>query len=170
MKLARTLRFDASDLNVFPKTAAEGEWAVVGSFVFAGRQPQEVTGKDKQAFANGFVGLPSFGFSTFVSISSADEQIVSQLTEQLAGFFTDEMGAPSQEVARKAATEELGFMAELCAEYEVGSLLALRREWTEDGFKEAFSHIEKAESCAEQQIWTIIEDEDTAEYPLENER
>ncbi|MGB1356400.1 MAG: DUF6505 family protein, partial [Candidatus Puniceispirillaceae bacterium] len=30
MKLARTIRFDPSDLNVFPAAAEEGEWALVG--------------------------------------------------------------------------------------------------------------------------------------------
>ena len=35
MKLARTIRFDPSDLNVFPLAADEGEWALVGTFCFA---------------------------------------------------------------------------------------------------------------------------------------
>ena len=35
MKLARTIRFDPSDLNVFPVAAEEGEWALVGTFCFA---------------------------------------------------------------------------------------------------------------------------------------
>ena len=36
MKLARTIRFDRSDINVFPIAADEGEWALVGTFCFAG--------------------------------------------------------------------------------------------------------------------------------------
>ena len=32
MKLARTIRFDASDEHVFAHAADEGEWAISGSF------------------------------------------------------------------------------------------------------------------------------------------
>ena len=35
MKLAKTIRFDPSDLNIFPLAADEGEWALVGTFCFA---------------------------------------------------------------------------------------------------------------------------------------
>ena len=45
MKLARTIRFDASDLNVFPHVAEEGEWALPGSFVFSAMQADQITGK-----------------------------------------------------------------------------------------------------------------------------
>ena len=43
MKLARTIRFDPSDLNVFPVAAEEGEWALVGTFCFADVTPEGVT-------------------------------------------------------------------------------------------------------------------------------
>ena len=64
MKLARVIRFDRSDLNIFPQAADEGEWAITGSFSFADLKEDEITGKIKQAFANGFMGVPSFGYST----------------------------------------------------------------------------------------------------------
>ena len=34
MKFARTIRFDKSDLNIFPLASEEGELAVVGTFSF----------------------------------------------------------------------------------------------------------------------------------------
>ena len=34
MKFARTIRFDKSDLNIFPRASEEGELAVVGTFSF----------------------------------------------------------------------------------------------------------------------------------------
>ena len=34
MKFAKTIRFDKSDLNIFPTIAQEGELAVVGTFTF----------------------------------------------------------------------------------------------------------------------------------------
>ena len=71
MKLARTIRFDSSDLNIFDSTAEEGEWAISGSFMFAGISEDALVGKTRQAFANGFLGLSSFGFSTLVTVASA---------------------------------------------------------------------------------------------------
>ncbi|MGB0584050.1 MAG: DUF6505 family protein, partial [Candidatus Puniceispirillaceae bacterium] len=68
MKLAKTIRFDPSDLNVFPLAADEGEWALVGTFCFASIGKADIKGKVKQAFSNGFLGLDSMGFSTLVSI------------------------------------------------------------------------------------------------------
>ena len=55
MKLARTIRFDPSDLKVFPRAAEEGEWALVGTFCFAHLNEADLTGKVKQAFSNGFL-------------------------------------------------------------------------------------------------------------------
>ena len=34
MKFAKTIRFDKSDLNIFPLASEEGELAVVGTFNF----------------------------------------------------------------------------------------------------------------------------------------
>ena len=62
MKLARTIRFDPSDLNVFPRAADEGEWALVGTFCFASLNEVDLTGKVKQAFSNGFLGFNRWGF------------------------------------------------------------------------------------------------------------
>ncbi len=168
MKLARTIRFDASDLNIFDLAADEGEWAVTGGFMFAHITEADLRGKTKQAFANGFLGLPSFGFSTLVSISNASETDQKTLIEQLASFFVSNLGAPSFELARQAAIEEVEFMAEICADHEVGSLLAISRELTDEGIKERFSNIPKADSCAEQKLWTIVEDDEEPKDKVEN--
>ena len=95
LKLARTIRFDSSDLNIFERAAEEGEWAVSGSFMFSGISEDALVGKTKQAFANGFLGLSSFGFSTLVSIVSAAQDDSERLSEMLANRFMDEFGAPS---------------------------------------------------------------------------
>ena len=163
MKLARTIRFDRSDLNVFPAAAEEGEWALVGTFCFADLAPEALTGKIKQAFSNGFLGTTSFGFSTLVSVVSASEDDLASLTEQVASQFVDRLGAPDMDVARAAASEEIGFMAELCAQHKSGTLLAIQRQFGETGITESFRSLAKAGSCAEQKIWTVIEDEEAAD-------
>ncbi|MGB2495262.1 MAG: DUF6505 family protein [Candidatus Puniceispirillaceae bacterium] len=162
MKLARTIRFDPSDLNVFPAAAEEGEWALVGTFCFADIAPEALTGKVKQAFSNGFLGTGSFGFSTLVSIVNASEDDVERLTEEVATAFVERLGAPDMTVARAAAAEELAFMAELCAQHKTGTLLTIQRQFGDEGITESFRSLSKADSCAEQMIWTVIEDEEPA--------
>ncbi|MGB2410553.1 MAG: DUF6505 family protein [Candidatus Puniceispirillaceae bacterium] len=162
MKLARTIRFDPSDLNVFPAAAEEGEWALVGTFCFADIAPEALTGKVKQAFSNGFLGTGSFGFSTLVSIVNASEDDVERLTEEVATAFVERLGAPDMTVARAAAAEELAFMAELCAQHKTGTLLTIQRQLGDEGITESFRSLSKADSCAEQMIWTVIEDEEPA--------
>ena len=150
MNLARTIRFDASDLNIFPVAAEEGEWAVTGSFTFQHLREDQITGKVRQAFANGFLGVESFGYSTFVAVASASPEARAALRDQL--------------IRRFVADEEIGFMIDLCSGHKPGTLLVVQREWAEDGIRESFRHMPKPDSCAEQSIWTIVEDDqDTTE-------
>jgi len=162
VKLARTIRFDPSDLNVFPAAAEEGEWALVGTFCFADIAPDALTGKVKQAFSNGFLGIASFGFSTLVSIVNASADDVARLTDEVACAFVERLGAPDLDVARAAAAEEIAFMAELCAQHKTGTLLTIQRELGDEGITESFRSLSKADSCAEQRIWTVVEDDEPA--------
>ena len=162
MKLARTIRFDPSDLNVFPAAAEEGEWALAGTFCFADIPPDALTGKVKQAFSNGFLGTGSFGFSTLVSIVNASEDDVARLTDEVARAFVERLGAPDMQVARAAAAEAIAFMAELCAQHKAGTLLTIQRQLGDSGITESFRSLSKADSCAEQKIWTVVEDDEPA--------
>ncbi|MDH3234077.1 MAG: DUF6505 family protein, partial [Alphaproteobacteria bacterium] len=45
MLFPRTIRLDASDAHVFERAAEPGEWAVTGTFVFAGDTPDQLSGK-----------------------------------------------------------------------------------------------------------------------------
>ena len=162
MKLARTIRFDSSDLNIFPTVADEGEWAVVGTFCFAAMPPADLTGKVRQAFSNGFLGCQSFGFSTLVSVVQARPKDIQTITDHLANHFVEKFGAPSKVAAKDAISDEIEFMAELCESHKTGTLLAIQRSWGEDGIKEVFRSLPKPDSCAEQKIWTIIDDVEDA--------
>ena len=159
MKFARTIRFDKSDLNIFPPASEEGELAVVGTFSFYDIKPEDLKGKVKQAFSNGFLGCSTFGFSTLVSLVSINENEIKKLQINLGQYLIDNYGAPSKEVAEKAASEEINFMLDLCKEHELGSLLSLSREFSEEGIKEKFRNLPKADSCAEQKIWTVVEED-----------
>ena len=82
-----------------------------------------------------------------------------KLKETLSQHFIINYGAPSIDVALKAASEEIDFMIDLCKGHELGSLLSISREWTDEGIKESFRNLPKADSCAEQKIWTFVEEE-----------
>ena len=159
MKFARTIRFDKSDLNIFPLASEEGELAVVGTFSFYNLKPEDLKGKVKQAFSNGFLGCSTFGYSTLVSLVNISEEEIKKLQYKLGNFLIDNYGAPSKEVAEKAASEEINFMIDLCKDHELGSLLSLSRDWSEEGIKEKFRNLPKADSCVEQKIWTVVEED-----------
>ena len=159
MKFARTIRFDKSDLNIFPVAAEEGELALVGTFSFSNIQNEDLKGKVKQAFSNGFIGCSSFGYSTLVSLVKVNEDDLINLQYSLGQYFMEYYGAPSKIIAEKAASEEINFMSDLCKDHELGSLLSISREWSEEGIKERFRNLPKADSCAEQKIWTVVEED-----------
>lgn len=158
MKFAKTIRFDKSDLNIFPLASEEGELAIVGTFNFYNLKQDDLKGKVKQAFSNGFMGCTTFGYSTLVSLVNIKEKELQQLKTNLGKFLIDNFGAPSQEMAEEAANEEINFMLDLCKNHEIGSLLSLSRTWEADGIKEKFRNLPKADSCAEQKIWTFVDE------------
>ncbi len=158
MKFAKTIRFDKSDLNIFPTIAQEGELAVVGTFSFFNLKEGILKGKMKQAFSNGFLGIPSFGYSTFISLTEVCEDDLKALKNSLADCFFKIYGAPSMQHAYKAADDEVNLMLDLCSTHDKGSLISISREITKDGIKENFRNLPKAESCAEQNIWTFEEE------------
>ena len=163
MKLARTIRFDPSDLKVFPQAADEGEWALVGTFCFANLNEADLTGKVKQAFSNGFVGLQSMGFSTLVSVVTLKAGDLEKVETRLCEIFLTEFGAPDKASAITAAKQEIAFMVELCSEHKTGTLLAVQRRLDDGGIQESFRSLPKPDSCAEQKIWTIVDDNSPAD-------
>lgn len=144
-KLPRTIRLDGSDQAVFERAAEPGEWAVAGGFAFIDAELAQLTGKRRQAFANGFLGTDSFGWSTFVVVASADGRVVDGMVERLAQLFVEAHGAPSLEAARPVALQEVAFMADLCRAHPVNTLLAIERAIDADGgIRERFRVIERA--------------------------
>jgi hypothetical protein len=146
MKLARTIRFDESDDNVFAAAAEAGEWAVSGAFAFSNLQQGDLTGKTRQAFANGWLGLDSFGRSTFVAVADATPAERDQCAMRLAAHFVSDWGAPSLEAALPVAQEEVAYMAELCEGHRANTLLIVERSLEEHGVREAFRVIETSDA------------------------
>jgi len=142
MKLARAIHFDESDLNVFHSPARTGEWCISGGSEFSNWTEADLTGKARQAFANGWLGVETFGRVTFVAVTQIVEAELAVLAERLAQHFVDVYEAPSVAAAMGVAEEELAQMAELCENHDPNKLLTVSREPTEAGVREAYRTIE----------------------------
>jgi len=142
MKLARAIHFDESDMRVFHSPARTGEWCLPGGFEFSNWTEADLTGKSRQAFANGWLGLETFGRVTFVAVTRAEPAEVAALEQALADHFVAFYGAPDREAARPVARDEIAQMAELCEDHAPNTLLTVTRELTEAGVRESFGAIE----------------------------
>lgn len=142
MKLARAIHFDESDTRVFHNPARTGEWCISGGFEFSNWSEADLTGKARQAFANGWMGCETFGRVTFVAVTHIEPSELDTLADRLAQHFVDIYGAPSLEAARNVALEELSQMTDLCDEHDANTLLTVARELTETGVRETYRMIE----------------------------
>lgn len=160
MKLARAIHFDDSDTRVYPRPARTGEWCIPGGFEFSDWTEADLTGKARQAFANGWLGVETFGRTTFVAVTPIEEQERAALTDRLAQHFVDRWGAPDLSAALPVAEGEIAHMAELCDEHAPNTLLTVQRELTGAGVRETFRLIAPREVGLEQ--FAIHVSDDTA--------
>jgi uncharacterized protein DUF6505 len=160
MKLLKTVRFDASDERVFELAAAPEEWAVSGAFAFAGLSAETIAGKARQAFANGFLGLASFGRSTFATVAEATPDELAAIEDALARHLVTAYGAPDLEAARPAAKEEAAFVLDLCREAPINTVFTVRRSWDPTGqIKEELRTIRPpAGEPLHAKVWTVVDD------------
>ncbi|WP_299775049.1 DUF6505 family protein [uncultured Tateyamaria sp.] len=150
MKLARAIHFDESDMNVFASPARTGEWCISGGFEFSNWGESDLTGKARQAFANGWFGLETGGRVTFVAVTQLEQAELETLTALLAQHFVTYYGAPSVEAAHPVAAEELAQMIDLCEDHDPNTLLTVARELTEAGVREAFRTIQPQDAGLDQ--------------------
>lgn len=143
VKLLRTIRLDPSDSFVFDPPANPGEWAVPGGFLFEGNAAG-YTGRKRQAFRSGFLGLSTFGWSTLAVVVEATGDERADAVAALAAHLVEVHGAPSPEAARAAAEEEIAYVEQL-ADHPVQTLIAVHRTMTADGeLSEQFRTLSKA--------------------------
>ncbi len=154
MRFLRTICLDNSDHQVFARAAASGEWAVPGSFAFAEADTRALTGKEKQAFRNGWLGTESFGRSTLVEVAEIDDAGFYQVVERLARHFVEVYGAPSITAALPAAREEADYAREL-SNHKLYSLLAIEREPGAAGLTERVRVIRPERAADHAKIWEI---------------
>jgi len=136
--MLRTIRLDPSDTMVFGRAAEPGEPAVVGGFMFWDEDPAGLTGKARQEFRSGFLGLGGFGFSTLVTVGQASAAEREAALGALAAYIRAHLGAPDDAAARAAAEEELAFAEGLAEGHDAGTVIALSRSIEEGGVRERF--------------------------------
>ena len=141
-QFARVIRLDDSDLNVFETAADIGEWAISGAFAFSDWSEADLTGKPRQAFANGWLGLDSFGHSTFVAVAPITDAELATLTKSLAQHFVDRFGAPSLEAALPVAAQEIRQMQDMCEDHAANTLMVVERTLEDVGIREKFRVIQ----------------------------
>lgn len=159
MLFPRTLRLDTSDTRIYERAADSGEPALAGAFAFLDAGPETLSGKRLQAFAHGFLGTLSFGWSTLVIVSEIDDAEFDAVTQRLAQHFVAHYGAPDLATALPVARTEVQAAADLC-QYPVNTLLAVEREFGDDGIVERFKVIRPPAGIehAQVKLWGVAED------------
>lgn len=147
-RLPRTIRLDPSDKVVFAHAAEPGEWAVPGTFLFWGRPPESLSRKEAIAFRSGFLGVESFGHSTLVAVQEARPEERAAMVERLAQQLVAHLGAPSLDLARPAAEEEVAMAESLCRDHAVNTLLALHRTQDAGAIREQFRSLRPRDETA----------------------
>ena len=160
MKVLRTIRFDASDDHVFVNPAGPDEIAVSGAFAFAGIGPEDIRGKTRQAFANGFLSLPGLGRATFVTVGEASQDEIDVAVDALARLFVEDFGAPSDEAAMQAAMDELSYAFELAAGKPINTLLTVHRTLDDNGdIREEYREISPpGQERPHTRVWDVTDD------------
>ncbi len=137
MNLARVIRLDESDENVFDRAAEPGEWAIPGTFAFANWTEAELSDSRAQLrFRNSWLGLESFGQATVVAVAAVTEAEREALIIRLSEHFVAEYGAPDLDAARPVAEEEIGQMQSLCDDHEPNTMILLDRSLEDVGVRE----------------------------------
>lgn len=160
MKLPRTIRLDASDTKVFARAAEPGEWAVTGTFAYVDADPMGWTAKDRLAFRGGWLGTASFGHATLVQVADAGDDAFDETVRRLAAHLYERFGAPDMGAAVAAAREEVEYAASL-ADRPAGTLLAIEREFGDDGVTERTRVIDPpGGEKPHARIWALVEDKE----------
>lgn len=150
MKLARAIHFDESDTRVYSSPARTGEWCISGGFEFSNWTEADLSGKARQAFANGWLGVETFGRVTFVAVTQVEEAERAALAEALAQHFVSVYGAPDIATALPVAEAEIAHMIELCEDHAPNTLLTVARDLTDAGVRESYRMIEAQDAGLEQ--------------------
>ena len=158
MKLAKTIQLDVSDNHIFEHPANPQEWAIAGTFSFVGSDPDNWSRKHKFAFQSAWLGLKSYGNSTFVQVTEIPIKEYEFIINSLAKHLVEKYNAPSLEDAKQASKQEIDDMAALC-NHPQGTLLSIERSLVENSIKERTRVIKPTKERSKAKVWNISQDE-----------
>ena len=127
-KLLRAVRLDDSDTQVFRAcgAAADGEPVVTGGF--AACDFERAPRCDPPCFCqSSFLAIGSPARCSIAEVVEATGEEAAAQADALAWRFVRTMGAPSWEVARAAAEDELAHVAEVCETLSPGVWITVKR-------------------------------------------
>jgi len=136
MKLAKTIQLDTSDKNIFEVSAKPNEWAISGTFAFVDGNPDSWPKKHQFAFQSAWLGLPSFGYSTFVQVTNIKEFKYKIIIKNLRKILMNIYNAPNLKTAEQTAKRNIDDMVSLCSHPD-GTLLAIERQIVDDTITES---------------------------------
>ena len=127
-KLLRAVRLDDSDTSVFQACGAaqEGEWVVTGGFAACDFDTAPRCEPRCHCEAS-FVAVGSRRRCTIAEVAEATDAEVEQVTDALAWHLVRGWGAPSWEVAREVAEEEVRHTGEVCETLEPEVWITVKR-------------------------------------------
>ena len=158
MKLSKTIQLDVSDNHIFEHPANPQEWAIAGTFSFVDSDPDNWSRKHKFAFQSAWLGLKSYGNSTFVQVTEIPIKEYEFIISSLAKHLVEKYNAPSLEDAKQASKQEIDNMAALC-NHPQGTLLSIERSLVENGIKERTRVIKPTKERSKAKVWNISQDE-----------
>jgi hypothetical protein len=168
VKFLRVARLDDTDEHVYTKAAKVGELAVPGTFAFtfSDQNPEQLKGRERQAFRHAFMGTGSFGWATVVTVTEITEAQYKGVIEALAHHFVEHYGAPSLAAALPVAREEAEYAAGLC-EHGLDTVLAVERSADAEGVQESFKVIRQRASwdAPGTRVWQAVQDQGPSEQP-----
>lgn len=140
MKFLRAVRLPATDAALARAHGLleEGAWVVSGGFAIcdlgAGGHWHPECRCDTS-----FVGLASRNRCSVAEVVEIDEGIYRNHVEALARHLLAEWGAPSMEVARTAAEDEVAYTADLCESFSPEVWITVQRRVEGGDIKEHYS-------------------------------
>tara|TARA_B100001142_G_scaffold148358_1_gene149280 strand:+ start:706 stop:1185 length:480 start_codon:yes stop_codon:yes gene_type:complete len=159
MKLAKTIQLDVSDNHIYDHPANPEEWAIAGTFTFLDGEPDHWSRKYRFAFQSSWLGLKSYGNSTFVQITKIPKHEYEFIIGSLAKHLIDKYNAPNIVEAKNASKKEIDDMALLC-NHPSGTLLTIERSLVENGIKERTRVIKPTKERRSAKAWDIGESTD----------
>ena len=134
-RLLRVVSAHGKLARITGPVAQPGEWAVTGAFRYRHRDPASLLGREAAVFRAGWLGLESFAPALHVEVAVIPPDTLETLARRLAAHLLGSWPDATPALAAEMAAEEIGFALAL-AEHPPGTVLALQREFGEQGLME----------------------------------